>query len=60
MDSFAYLPCVRRVSKNSQRGGGCFGGLGAKPTAAGSTGAEPPALANFAFFGKYNLISELF
>ena len=30
--------------------GGCFGGLG----------AEPPALENFAFFRKMNLILELF
>ena len=39
------------------------GGLGAKPLAAGGTrglGAEPPALENFAFFFKNNLILGLY
>ena len=42
--------CVvtRRVARNSQWSG-CFRGLG----------AEPPALKNFAFFCKNNLILEL-
>ena len=39
-----------RVARNSQWKGGCFGGVG----------AEPPALENFAFFCKNNLILELF
>ena len=39
---------TRRVARNSQWSG-CFRGLGAKP----------PALKNFAFFCKINLISEL-
>ena len=59
-----------------RNGGGCFGGLGAELPAAGSQrgsgskapsrrrqgglGAEPPALKNFAFFCKNNLILELF
>ena len=30
------------------------GGVGAKPLAAGDTGAEPQALKNFAFFCKNN------
>ena len=55
---------ARRVARNSQWGG-CFGGLGAKPPAAGGwgfggkapsrrrqggLGAEHPALENFAVF----------
>ena len=56
--------------------GGCFGGLGAEHPAAGGQwgsggedpscwrhgglGAEPPALKNFAFFYKNNLILEVF
>ena len=44
--------CQARSQKFAM--GGCFGGLGAKPPAAGG------ALANFAFFCKYNLILELF
>ena len=56
--------CQARSQKFAM-GGGCFGGLGAKPSAAGGwgfwgkapsrrrhggLGAEPPALKNFAFF----------
>ena len=37
-------------SQKFTMGGGCFGGLG----------AEPPALENFAFFCKMNLILQLF
>ena len=66
------LKCLsrgRRVARNSQWGGGLFGGLGAMPPAAGGwglggkdpsrrrhggLGAEPPALENFAFFAKIN------
>ena len=36
----------RRVARNLQWSGSCFGGLGAKPPEAGSTGG----LANFLFF----------
>ena len=65
----------RRVARNPQWGGGLFGGLGAKPPAAGAwgfggkapsrrryggLGAEPPALENFAFFCKNNFILGLF
>ena len=52
---------------------GCFEGLGAGPPVAGgqwglegeapscrSLGAEPPALENFVFFCKMNLILEVF
>ena len=62
-------------SQKFAMGQGCFGGLGAGPPVAGpmgvrrqspqlpeagGMGAEPPALENFAFFCKYNLILELF
>ena len=67
--------CDKHVVRNSQLGGSC-GGLGAKSPAAGGywgsggkapsrrrhggLGAEPPALENFAFFFKNNLILGLF
>ena len=41
---------TRRVARNSQWGRGCFGGMR----------AEPPALENFAFLCKNNLILGLF
>ena len=65
----------RRVDRNSQWGGGCFGSLGAKPPAArgwgfggkapsrrrnGGLGAPPPALESVAFFCKNNFILGLF
>ena len=68
-----HLLTNRRVARNSQRGG-CFGGLGAKPPAAGGwgfggkapsrrrhggLGTEPPALEKFAFFCKNNFILGL-
>ena len=62
-------------SQKFAMGEGCFGGLGAGPPVAGGQwglggrapspeagvmGAETPALKNFAFFCKMNLIVELF
>ena len=59
----ALLPSLicRRVARNSQWGG-CLGGLGRSPQLleAGSLGAKPPALENFALFGKNNFILGLF